>query len=65
MEKKTNQSVINIIKAYQNNTLYHPLTCGNDSNHRNLEPFEDKGVVKLKCLDCEYIQDWVPDCVFF
>jgi len=63
MNSNTNKTIINAVKNYQNSPFYHPLTCGNDSNHRNLEPFEDNGIVKLKCLDCEYIQDWIPVCV--
>ncbi len=60
---KTNEEIIKCIKDYQNNIHVHPLTCGNDSRHHNLEPFEDNGIVKLKCLDCDYIQDWFPNCI--
>src|SRR6185436_8105472 len=29
------------IKQWQNTDRFHPLTCGNDSNHPNLEPYYD------------------------
>lgn len=35
----------------------HPLTCGNDSNHGNLFPLYEDGIVKLICPDCDYTQD--------
>lgn len=34
----------------------HPLTCGNDSNHGNLFPLYEDGIVKLICPDCDYTQ---------
>lgn len=30
----------------------HPLTCGKNSNHRELVTYE----FGLKCLDCDYVQ---------
>ncbi len=36
---------------------FHPLTCGNDSNHTPLFPFFENGSVKLICRDCNYTQD--------
>jgi hypothetical protein len=63
MNKTTNQKIINAIKVWQTNPFLHPLTCGNDSRHRNLEPFDDNGIIKLKCIDCDYIQDFIPECV--
>lgn len=35
----------------------HPLTCGRDSNHGNLYPLFEDGVVKLICPDCDYEQN--------
>ena len=45
--------------------VMHPLTCGKSGhNHRNLVGFEDNGIVKLKCLDCAYVQDDVPEIIY-
>ena len=51
------------IKKYQCAGMFHPLTCGNDSNHKVLEPIERDGRVILICKDCDYIQTWYPSCV--
>jgi hypothetical protein len=61
----TNKKIINFIEKYQRCPYIHPLTCGNDSNHRNLTGFIDQTmIVKLKCLDCDYVQEYIPDIVF-
>lgn len=36
---------------------FHPLTCGNDSNHTILFPYWDGEKVCLWCRDCGYTQD--------
>lgn len=42
----------------------HPLTCGNDSNHRVLEPYPmDDGEVGLYCPECDYRQPMPPHVV--
>lgn len=46
------------IRNWQNFTMAHPLTCGNDSNHGSLQVTSER----LKCLKCDYTQNWVPDC---
>ena len=59
-----NLDVIAAVEKHQDNPMVHPLTCGNDSEHQYLVAFEDKDKsVKLKCLDCNYIQDWIPECI--
>lgn len=58
-----NEDIVNLIKKWQNDCNFYPLTCENDSNHRVLEPFIDKGIVKLKCLDCDYVQNYIPDII--
>lgn len=52
------------IKKYQKNKNYHPLTCGNNSKHEVLYPVLGNDKVILKCLDCDYIQNWVPECIY-
>lgn len=37
----------------------HPLTCGNDSNHRPLYPVWEDRIV-LRCPDCDYVQTFIP-----
>jgi len=51
------------IEAWQNNDMVHPLTCGNDSNHKKLIPIENDGKVILGCVDCNYIQSYIPKVV--
>jgi len=59
----TNLEKIQKIKEWQTNGRFHPLTCGNDSNHAVLVPFEQNGEVKLRCTDCNYVQNYVPTVV--
>jgi len=56
MKKMNNKQKIKILTSYQKNPMVHPLTCGFNSNHRNLVPIEEDDEVILKCLDCEYTQ---------
>ena len=58
-----NSEIINAVIAWQVDIMKHPLTCGNDSNHRSLAPEERNGKVILYCLDCDYVQDHIPDVV--
>jgi hypothetical protein len=58
-----NNDKIEAVKAWQNNTSIHPLTCGKDSKHKGLIPVEKDGEVILKCPDCGYIQKCIPDAV--
>jgi thymidylate synthase (FAD) len=43
--------------------IIHPLTCGNDSQHKHLIATVRDGKVILMCPDCEYIQENIPECV--
>ena len=58
-----NKEIIKAVEAYQNAKVVHPLTCGNDSRHSNLVAEERTGQVVLVCLDCNYVQIFIPDCV--
>lgn len=50
-------SLVAAINAWQNAGNVHPLTCGNDSRHPNLVPFDKLGDgVWLRCLACDYLQ---------
>ena len=47
------------------NSLFHPLTCGNDSQkHKNLVGVDAGGITYLKCPDCDYEQFYVPGVVY-
>lgn len=48
---------------YKKGMPVHPLTCGNDSTHENLIAIEENDIIKLKCKNCDYIQDFVPSQV--
>lgn len=58
LQKNTFKSI------YPNGFPVHPLTCGNNSNHANLIAVEINNNIKLKCKDCEYVQDFVPSWLF-
>lgn len=51
------------IEAWQNNDMVHSLTCSNDSKHKKLIPIENDGKVILRCVDCNYIQSYIPEVV--
>jgi Zn ribbon nucleic-acid-binding protein len=59
----TNAEKIARIQAWQDAGFVHPLTCGNNSNHRPLVPFDNGGQVLVHCLDCGYSQDRIPEVV--
>jgi len=63
IEDMTNEEIIQNINDWQEYEMTHELICGNNSNHRPLYPIEEDGQVLLRCYDCNYIQDWIPDCV--
>lgn len=50
--------------CYQRMSLYHPLTCGEDSNHEVLDlRFREDGTSYLICEDCGYTQQHYPGFV--
>ena len=57
------EEILQKIRSYQACEGMHPMTCGNDSGHAVLKPFEEGGMIKLRCPDCDYIQDSLPECV--
>ncbi len=44
-----------LFKKYQNSSMFHPMTCGNDSGHEKLEVCVNGHF--LYCLNCEYTQE--------
>ena len=51
------------IAAHQANPYVHPLTCGMDSGHENLEGFELEGQVHLRCPTCGWVQSSLPPSI--
>jgi hypothetical protein len=51
------------VTAWQSDRSVRPLTCGKRSRHRPLVPIVSVDRVQLWCLDCDYIQEYVPDAV--
>lgn len=49
----TNEQIA-ALQAHQDNPMYHPYTCGNDSRHTPLIATKDG----WRCADCDYKQDW-------
>jgi len=61
----TNQEKIEKIKKWQNSFAVYPLTCGNDSKHKNLVPEERNNKIILICKDCDYTQEKIPEIIFY
>jgi hypothetical protein len=59
----TNAEQIALIAKWQGAGFVHPLTCGTDSGHENLEGREIDGAVMLVCPTCGYRQAHVPGVV--
>lgn len=65
MVNLTNDQKIDAIEYWQDDPMKHPLTCGHDSSHQPLVGFEtEEGEVRLRCVDCEYEQDFIPEIVY-
>lgn len=61
IKKKTIEKIKNIMR-WQNSYNTHPLTCKNNSEHI-LEPFYEDEKIILKCNECDYQQDKIPEVV--
>ena len=55
-----NKEIIRKVAMYQQNGMFHELTCGNDSQHLPLQAKEIDGKVLLVCLECDYTQEYIP-----
>lgn len=54
------QNVTRRVLFYQHLGTIHPLTCGNNSNHKLLVPRVRDMKVKMICKDCDHVQE-VPE----
>lgn len=67
--KMKNDPIIDVktqIKAvtwYQKQGYMHELTCGKDSNHDPLYAVEENREVILRCKNCDYVQNFIPEAV--
>lgn len=52
-----NKEILEYIEKYQSLEHCHPLTCGVNSDHKDLTGKEFSGIIKLYCEDCGYTQD--------
>jgi len=58
------EEIIEAIDNWQNDPSCHQLTCGNNSNHKPLVIVkEESGKIFLKCMNCDYKQDHVPESI--
>ena len=55
--------IYDTVAAWQSDQTTLRLTCQRNSRHRPLVPVICDGIVELWCLDCDYIQDHIPDTV--
>ena len=60
----TNEEKIKQIEKWQHCDCLHPLTCGSDGcNHVVLKAVEKDNKVILVCPECDYKQEYIPNCV--
>ena len=59
-----NKEILSKIAIHQHSSNWHDLTCGNDSQHLPLVGKEVNGRVVLKCLNCDYVEDYIPSIIF-
>lgn len=59
----TNAEIIAAVERWQAAGIVHPLTCGTASCRMDLQATERDGKVALTCPACDYVQDWIPECV--
>ena len=57
---KTVELMKEAIDFYQENGVFHPLTCGNNSGHNILKTQIEDGQLSLVCQDCEFKQSKHP-----
>lgn len=48
-----------LFQKYQSSSMFHPLTCGNNSNHEKLKLCVSEHFIF--CADCEYRQSLKPN----
>lgn len=44
---------VELLNKYQENSAFHPYTCGNDSNHILVADIDG-----WRCPECDYKQNW-------
>lgn len=59
------ETLLKRLQRYQAYPIFHPLTCGNNSLHANLEAKLQDGKVILICPDCNYTQEQFPDLFYY
>ena len=57
-----NPEIMAAVKRWQANPAQR-LNCRRVISHQALEPVDENGRVVLRCLDCDYRQDWIPQAV--
>jgi hypothetical protein len=55
--------IYEIVVAWQSGRHGLQLTCERNRRHRPLVPVISGGIVELWCLDCDYIQNHIPEIV--
>lgn len=59
-----NEIVLERIRKYQEEPVFHELTCGTDSCRSVLKGRENEEKIELYCPNCSYIQENVPNLFF-
>lgn len=56
--------VLERIRKWQEEPVFHELTCGNDSGHELLKGEVRENKIVLVCPSCEYVQEYIPEMFF-
>lgn len=59
-----NETILERIRKWQEEPIFHELTCGNDSTHALLKGELREEKVVLVCPSCAYVQTNIPDMFF-
>jgi hypothetical protein len=59
-EPVDNATLLERIRKWQEEPVFHPLTCGVDSKHALLKGVEEEGKIILFCPTCNYKQSYLP-----
>ena len=59
-----NEIVLERIRKYQEEPVFHELTCRVDTCRALLKGIEEKGKVKLHCPKCSHVQENIPSMFY-
>lgn len=58
-------AILERIRKWQEEPVFHELTCGKDSRHEVLKAKVQDGVITLFCPNCDYTQKEIPEMFYY